>query len=126
MKRFIIVLLAAGLLAALACASAPTEGLPQPIPGLAQAGGEERAEAYTVTVVDQNGEPVPGVFINFCTDATCTPAMSDENGVITFAGEPDVYHLQVLKAPEGYSFDASFEAYTEAEYGAMTVEIVKD
>ena len=35
-------------------------------------------------VEDQDGNPVPGVAVNFCTDAACTMQQSDENGVITF------------------------------------------
>ena len=85
-----------------------------------------RADHYTFRVVDQNGAGVPGAYINICTDDTCLPAPADENGVIAFEGEPQVYHLQILKVPEGYSFDPAFELYTEAEPGEYTVEITKD
>ncbi len=67
------------------------------------------AVAFNVYVCDQDENPVPGVYVNFCTDSSCEPKASDENGAICFAGKPESYHLQILKAPEGYSFDANFE-----------------
>ena len=92
---------------------------------------EETAEAekeaiYTVYVVDQNGDPVPGAYLNFCTDDSCKLTQADENGVITFIGAPAAYHLQILKVPEGYSFDPAFEAYTELHTSEMTVTVNKD
>ena len=83
-------------------------------------------QSYLLHIVDQNGDPVPGVLVNFCTDTTCSPTQSDENGIISFGGAPDVYHIQLLKAPEGYSFDADFELYTEAEYGEWLLRIRKE
>ena len=32
---------------------------------------------YTVMVVDQNGDPVPGVYVNFCTSVACNMATSN-------------------------------------------------
>lgn len=85
------------------------------------------AEAtYTVYVVDQNDEPVPGAFVNFCTDVACMPRQADEAGVIAFDGEPAAYHLQVLMLPEGYSFDATAELYTPEEPGEVTIQVTKD
>lgn len=84
---------------------------------LSEAGGGERAvqpamEAYVVHVVDQYGDPVPGAFVTFCTDSACAPVLADENGDITFAGAPQVYHVQLQRVPEGYSFDPDFEFST--------------
>ena len=88
---------------------------------------EEETEAtYTVYVVDQNGSPVPGAMINFCTDESCQFFQSDDSGVITFTGAPYAYHLQILKLPEGYSFDPDFEAYTEPHTSELTVTVKKD
>ena len=67
------------------------------------------AVAYNVYVCDQDSNPIPGVYVNFCTDTTCEPRVTDEDGAICFAGKPQSYHLQILKAPEGYSFDADYE-----------------
>ena len=78
---------------------------------------------YIVTFVDQNGDPVPGCYVNFCTDESCQPVQSDENGVASLTGEPYPYHLQVLKVPEGYTFDVSQE-YTANEAGENLILVV--
>ena len=67
---------------------------------------------YTLHVTDQYGEAVPGVMVSFCTDAACVAETADDNGVITFNGEAEDYHVQILKVPEGYSFDKEFELRT--------------
>ena len=71
--------------------------------------------SYMLHTIDQNGEPVPGVMVNFCTNDACTMAAGDENGVITFDGEKADYHVQVLKVPDGYSVDPEFEMQTKDE-----------
>ena len=83
-------------------------------------------QAYLVHVADQDGLAVPGVMVNFCTDTACMPMQSDENGLITFSGAPDVYHIQLLRAPDGYSFDPAFEFYTDASYGEWVLRIQKN
>ena len=87
---------------------------------------ENTAEAYVIYVLDQNGDPVPEVTVNFCTDTACVPSESDENGVVTFTGAPAVYHVQVVDYPEGYSCDESFEMYTPAAYGEWTIRLFKE
>ncbi len=92
-----------------------------------KASGEEAGEAeYTAVFVDQNGDPVPGCIINFCTDESCVPVTADENGVAVFTGMPYAYHLQVIKVPEGYSFDKSREFYAEENGGEMEFTVTKD
>ncbi len=82
--------------------------------------------AYTLHFIDQNGSPVPGVFVNFCTDTACSMQISDETGTVSFGGTPDAYHVQLLQAPEGFSFDPDFEMYTDAVYGEWVLRIRKD
>ena len=86
----------------------------------------ESDRSYTVYVVDQNHDPVPGVCINFCTDTACRMAEGDENGIIIFDGVSDEYHLQIVDVPEGYSFDDGFEMYTDSTYGNWVLCIQKD
>ena len=81
---------------------------------------------YTVTFVDQDGAPVPGCIVNFCTDEACTPVIADESGVAVFTGAPYAYHLQVLKVPEGYAFDTSLELYTEESGGELTFTVTRE
>ena len=87
---------------------------------------DKAAEAYVLHMVDQNGQPVAGVMANFCTDTACNTMVSDENGFISVAGGPENYHVQLLKAPEGYSFDQGFEMYTGTAFGEWKVLIRKD
>ncbi len=62
--------------------------------------------AYTVTVVDQDGNPVKGVSVQFCDEnSKCLmPVKTDEQGKVTKSLEPMVYHV-TLTLPEGYSCD---------------------
>lgn len=83
-------------------------------------------QAYVVHVVDQDNNPVPEVMVNFCTDTACVPNESDENGTVTYTGEPAVYHVQIVDAPEGYSWDEDYEMYTSAEYGEWVLRVKKD
>ena len=81
---------------------------------------------YVLHVVDQNGSPVAEAAVTFCTDTACVFLESDENGTITFTGAPDVYHVQLIEVPEGYSFDGDFELYTEPAYGEWILRVKKD
>lgn len=85
---------------------------------------ETEQESYILHVMDQYGEAVPGTAVNFCTDLACTMVIADENGTVTFNGEQADYHVQVLKVPEGYSYDPEFEMQTGNEFGEWFV-IVK-
>lgn len=84
------------------------------------------ADAYIIHVLDQNGDPVPEVCVNFCTDTACVPCESDESGTIVFTGTPYAYHVQVIDYPDGYSCDESFEMYTSETYGEWVLRLRKD
>ena len=83
-------------------------------------------DAYILHVIDQDGAPVPDVRVKFCTDLTCMMQKSDETGTVTFAGAPDVYHVELYRVPEGYSFDPEFELVTETTYGEWNLRIRRD
>ena len=87
---------------------------------------ESSVDAYIIHVLDQNGDPVPEVVVNFCTDTACTPCESDEDGTIAYTGKPDAYHVQIIDYPEGYSCDESFEMYTPVTYGEWVLRLHKD
>ena len=91
-----------------------------------EADAENSADAYIIHVLDQNGDPVPEVVVNFCTDTACTPCEADESGTIAYTGKPDVYHVQIIDYPEGYSCDESFEMYTPVTYGEWVLRLHKD
>ena len=84
-----------------------------------------KADAYIIHVLDQNGEPVPEVYVNFCTDNACVPCESDEDGTIVYTGKPDAYHVQIIDYPEGYSCDESFEMFTPKTYGEWILRLRK-
>ena len=91
-----------------------------------EAAPQDAPQAYVLHVTDQYGEPVSGVYVNFCTDTLCSMMQADEAGVITFAGEPDVYHVQLLRVPAGYSYDPGLEIYVGRDYGEWLLHIRKD
>ena len=94
------------------------------------ADGDERAKniqrAYIMHVMDQDNNPVEEVAVNFCTDASCVPKESDENGLIIFTGLPGAYHVTIVDAPDGYSWDEDYEMYTPREYGEWVLRVRKD
>ena len=84
------------------------------------------AQAYIVHVLDQDNNPVGEVTVNFCTDVACVPKESDEDGLITFTGAPDAYHVTIVDVPDGYSWDEDYEMYTAREYGEWVLRVRKD
>ncbi len=51
---------------------------------------------------DAAGNPVPGVTVAFC-NGEYTPAFTNDDGCITFDGDPNEYHVHLLDVPYGYS-----------------------
>ena len=78
-----------------------------------------------MTVVDQNGDPVPGVRMNFCTDKVCDLAVTDREGKIVYRGRPYSYHVNVLSVPKGYIYEPDGEIYTGEKPGSLTVTVMK-
>ena len=59
---------------------------------------------YTVTVLDQNSNPVSNVTIQFCDDQNCKmPVATDAAGVVSVAYAESEYHVTLTQLPEGYS-----------------------
>ncbi|MCR5566323.1 MAG: TlpA family protein disulfide reductase [Clostridiales bacterium] len=87
---------------------------------------ENTPEAYIMHVVDQDGSPVEGVAVNFCSDTACTLRESDEDGLITFNGAPDAYHVTIVDAPDGYGYDEDYEMYTARVYGEWVLRVRKE
>lgn len=92
----------------------------------ADAGGPlPESVTYTVRFTDQNGDPVPGCVINFCTDEMCAPAVANQSGVAVFTGAPYTYHLQVIRVPKGYSFDTAQEFTAPLLGGELSFTVEK-
>ncbi len=85
----------------------------------------EQTASFAVTVVDGDGTPVSGVMVQICKD-TCLPAMTNAEGVATFALEiTDGYKLSVMSCPEGYTYTGEAEIYLESGATEYTLTIEK-
>lgn len=81
------------------------------------------AAAFTVTVVDTEGNPVSGVMVQICKES-CFPAKSDENGLAKFSVEiTDGYKLSVTACPAGYVYNGEAEVYLEDGATEYTVTL---
>lgn len=58
---------------------------------------------YTVTVVDEQGNPVVGAMVQLCKDS-CVPAMTKDNGVAEFNLAKDDYDVKFAVFPKGYEY----------------------
>lgn len=82
---------------------------------------------YTVTVKDQNGNPVEGAAVQMCDDKGCKmPAPTDANGVVTFTYDPSNYHITIVEAPEGYTCDPEQTFYFEGDSTDLVAVITKN
>ncbi|MBR3473636.1 MAG: TlpA family protein disulfide reductase [Oscillospiraceae bacterium] len=68
---------------------------------------------YSVTTFDLDYNLLPDVTVYFCTDTTCTPIVTDEEGFASFIAPPGRYHVQVIGIPEGYELVDEGDFYTE-------------
>lgn len=80
---------------------------------------------YNVVARDQDGQPVPGVAVTFC-DVTCQRYVTDAQGVISFTGAPARYSLKIAGAPEGYGWDADFDAVCDGSGEWVVVPVVRE
>lgn len=79
--------------------------------------------SYTIRAVDMDsGKGIEGVVCNFCTDVSCSPVTTGEDGTAVFTGAPARYHVQVLKVPAGWVLSGESEFYTEA--GEQSIQLL--
>ena len=90
------------------------------------ASNTEKEHTYSVQVTDQNGDPVKGAVVSFCSDLSCNVAETNENGIATFTGPVYPYHVQFIQVPSGYSFDKEFAASMDDDSSTVTVKIQKE
>jgi len=57
---------------------------------------------YRVIVLDEDGNGIPGVNVQFCSDTACMLGETDETGTALFQVEKGSYTVHILKAPEEY------------------------
>lgn len=85
----------------------------------------EAPAGFAVTVVDGDGNAVPGVMVQICKDA-CIPARTDDKGVATFnIAIEDGHKLSVMSCPEGYEYTGEAEIYLDEGATEYTLEISK-
>ncbi len=90
-----------------------------------EAATESQKVTYTVTVKDQDGNPVAGVRVQLCEDDLCKlPKSTNENGVAAFEEAEGVYRAKLASLPEGYTGDLEtyhpFDGKTE-----LTITVTK-
>ena len=91
-----------------------------PIPQ-APATAEDAADGiYAILVTDEDGKPVPGVTVQFCSDVACMTADTGADGVARFECEAGAYTVHLFKVPVGYIPDGT-EYFAPGEPGAMTL-----
>lgn len=81
-------------------------------------------ESYVVKVSDEEGKPVAGATVQFCSDTSCVLGTTDESGCASFNAEPGVYTVHLLKVPEGYQ-NVSEEFTTGVSYGVTEITVRK-
>lgn len=64
---------------------------------------EKTGVTYTIKVVDEGNNPVPGVFVQLCADK-CIPKATDENGAAIYENQEERsdYKASVTVFPAGY------------------------
>ncbi len=72
---------------------------------------------------DTDGNPVPGVTVQFCSDAACMMGETDETGTAVFQEEEGHYTVHILKAPEEYVVDEA--EYTLEAFCDLTIFLYK-
>lgn len=82
--------------------------------------GAKKASGYEVLVNDANGNPVPGVTIQFCSDTECSSGQTGEDGIAVFDKEAGSYTVHVLSVPDGYAADST-EYEAPAQPDRMTI-----
>ena len=106
-----------------AFATAPPAAAEQQTEMITQPAVPEEAPAsvvYTMRVADQNGQPVPGATIKFCSDVSCQLLRTGDDGTVSVTAEPDVYHVSLLAVPEGYGIPDGGEKSTGTVSGTIS------
>lgn len=75
---------------------------------------------YTIKVIDEAGNPVQGVRVQFCVNESCTPMMafpSNAEGIITITHmEAAEYAVKLLSVPSGFAEDTTPRAFNSENH----------
>jgi hypothetical protein len=71
---------------------------------------------YSVTVLDENGAPVPGAFVQLCLEA-CIPCMTNAQGVASYSNMAVAdYKVSFITVPAGYELPTDNYYFEEDTY----------
>jgi hypothetical protein len=68
-------------------------------------------QVYTVTVVDTQGTPIPGVMVQLCLDV-CYPGATGSDGRVEFPVPAADYKVSLLALPEGYDYSGEMREFS--------------
>lgn len=105
----------------------PTEAVvteaPTEAPEETAAPEDDGMTTYTVTVVDEGGNPIAGAMVQICLE-TCYPAVTNESGVAEYSVVEADYKVSFLSLPAGYDYaDETQEFYFDAGSTEMTITL---
>lgn len=88
------------------------------------AAAEDGKATYTVTVVDEAGNPISGAMVQICKD-TCLPGSTNAQGVATFSVlETDGYKISFMALPAGYDYSSEAqEFYFDGDAKELTITL---
>lgn len=87
---------------------------------------ENTDPVYTVTIVDEGGNPIAGAMVQICQGETCMPGpLSGSDGTVTFQVPEADYKVSFLGGvPAGYDYTTEeTEFYFEAGSYEMTITL---
>lgn len=82
---------------------------------------EDGKVTYTVTVIDEGGNPVTGAMVQLCLEA-CIPGITNAEGKATYTVEEADYKVSFVSMPEGYTSDVTEFYFEEGSYD-MTITL---
>ena len=140
MKKIMAMLLALCLTLALcACGNANNNDVPEatdpahndvPADTAEQTPEETEEEApagtvYTVTLVDEGGNPVVGTLIQICQGELCLmPCATNADGVATFTvTEEGAYEAKLVTLPEGYEYTTEEQVFPFGSAYELTITL---
>lgn len=123
MKKILMLILALCMIFCLcACGSGNSENTNEtPAPSSTQEETQESTDAndgkvtYTVTVVDDSGNPVVGALVQLCLEA-CIPSVTNAEGKATYTVEEADYKVSFVSMPAGYTSQVNEFHFAEGSY----------
>ena len=80
---------------------------------------------YEIQVTDEEGSPVSGAMVQFCSDTECMMQKTDDAGLARFDQPAGSYTVHILKVPEGFAPDSTEYSAPETP-GLMTITLAKE